>query len=427
MRLINPRINKKETQIIVASVIVTASDQTEKILMAISRSRKESAADVQRAKIFLRCAEGVRNVEIAAELGIHVNTVSMWRQRFARADELLRRVEAENPEILPAVVREILQDAERSGAPGTFTPEQKIRIIDLSCTPPKSCGRELSHWTCAELAEAAAESGIVKSISPASVWRILDAAELKPWKSQYWLNSPEKKESPKTFNRKVKRICRVYRKARRYAKRGYRVITIDEMTGVQALERRYKDLPPAPGRPWRREFEYIRHGTISAIVAMDVATGVVFAPYLNETRTEADFAAAIRAIIATDPDAGWIIVCDGLNTHKSETLVRLIAELCGIEADLGRKGVSGILATMASRAAFLGDERHRIYFLYTPAHCSWVNQIEIFFSAMSRKLLKKSSYGSTAELTDSIVRFIEQYNVTARPYKWTYTGKPLAA
>ena len=182
-----------------------------------------------------------------------------------------------------------------------------------------------------------------------------------------------------------------------------------------------------PGKPALMEFEYIRHGTTTLIGFFDVATGKAIAPYLNPTRTEEDYAAAVRALVETDPLAQWVFINDGLNTHKSEALVRLVAELCDIEEDLGVKGRCGILKSQESRMDFLHDKSHRIRFLYTPKHCSWLNQIEIWFGILNKRLLKRKSYSSVKELEASILRFVEQYNVTAHPFKWNYKGIPLSA
>lgn len=158
---------------------------------------------------------------------------------------------------------------------------------------------------------------------------------------------------------------------------------------------------------------------------MDVATGRMEKPYLNPTRTEEDFVKAVRALVETDPDASWTFVCDGLNIHKSENLVRFVAEQCCIEGGLGCKGKDGILKTQASRADFLHDKSHRIRFVYTPKHCSRMNQIEIWFGIINRRLPKRKSYQSVQQLEESILRFIKQYNVTANPFKWIYKGVPL--
>ena len=222
-------------------------------------------------------------------------------------------------------------------------------------------------------------------------------------------------------------ICTVYHEAETVHENGGHTISVDEMTGIQALEHKYPDKPVIPGKAARMEFEYIRHGTISLIGFFDVATGRMEKPYLNPTRTEDDFVEAIRALVETDPEAPWTFVCDGLNTHKSESLVRFVAEQCGLSEDLGRKGKSGILKNQESRAEFLHQKDHRIRIVYTPKHCSWMNQIEIWFGIINRRLLKRKSYRSIDELKESILRFIEQYNITAKPFKWTYKGIPLTA
>jgi hypothetical protein len=138
--------------------------------------------------------------------------------------------------------------------------------------------------------------------------------------------------------------------------------------------------------------------------------------------------AHIRQTIDLDPQAEWIFIVDQLNTHQSEALVRLVADSCQLDIDLGVKGESGILKSMKTRQAFLTDETHRIRFVYTPKHTSWLNQVEIWFSILVRKLLKRASFASTEELCQRILDFIDYFNKTmAKPFKWTYTGRPLAA
>ena len=143
---------------------------------------------------------------------------------------------------------------------------------------------------------------------------------------------------------------------------------------------------------------------------MDVASGQVVTPSIGPTRTEADFAAHIKETIATDPEASWIFITDQLNTHQSETLVCLLAQVCGIQEDLGVKGKSGHLASMKTRAAFLSDPTHRIRLVYTPRHSSWLNQIEMWFSILVRRLLARASWTSVTHLREGILAFIAYFN-----------------
>ncbi len=206
-------------------------------------------------------------------------------------------------------------------------------------------------------------------------------------------------------------------------------MSTDELTGVQALERKHPSVPMAPGTVERREFEYVRHGTCSFIVSRDVVSGQIVAPYAAPTRTETDFLAHVQAVVATDPRATqWHVVVDTLDTHRSASLVRWVAEESDLDLDLGEKGKHAILHNRQSRAAFLADPAHRMVFHYTPKHCSWLNQIEIWLSILVRKLLKRGSFTSIADLKAKVLAFIAYYNRTmAKPFTWTYEGKPLVA
>jgi putative transposase len=219
--------------------------------------------------------------------------------------------------------------------------------------------------------------------------------------------------------------CEVYASAPQRARQGERTISMDEMTGVQALERKHPDLPMQPGHVLRREFEYIRHGTLSWFINFDVVSGQVIEPSWGPTRTEEDCLAHLKHLVESDPQATkWHIVLDNLNTHQSESLVLWVAEREEIAVEtLGIKGKSGILCSMESRAAFLHDPAHQVVFHYTPKHASWMNQVEIWLSILVRKLLKRGNFRSLDDLRDQILAFIAYYNRTmAKPIKWTYTG-----
>lgn len=221
-------------------------------------------------------------------------------------------------------------------------------------------------------------------------------------------------------------MCKLYHQAVELHEQGVHVVSTDEKTGIQALERRHPTRPMQAGKLEAQEFEYIRHGTQALIANVEVATGRVIGPMVRDTRTEEDFVDHIRATVDTDPAAPWVFIVDQLNTHKSAGLVRLIAELCGVKEDLGVKGESGILKDMDARAYFLQDARHRISLVYTPKHCSWLNQIEIWFGILVRRLLKRGNFVSKDELKLRILAFIEVFNQPlAKPFRWTYIGKPL--
>jgi hypothetical protein len=248
---------------------------------------------------------------------------------------------------------------------------------------------------------------------------------LQPHKSRYWLNPTEK--DPVKFAAQAKAVCDTYLAAPALEKsQGIHTVCVDEMTGLQALERNAPTKPMIAGKRQLIEFEYTRNGTLCLIANMVVTTGELLRPTIGPTRTEADFASHIEQTVATDLEGSWVFVVDNLNIHCSESLVELVAEACEIATDLGKKGVRGVLKSVASRQKFLSDESHRIRFVYTPKHSSWLNQIETIFGVIMRKVIRRGSFSSVEGLRTKLLNFIAYFNrVFAKPFRWTYTGRPL--
>jgi transposase len=351
-------------------------------------------------------------------------TVSRWYHRAVGLVEYLGELGFVPDTELESLLKLFLQDAPRPGAPLTYSPEQQCAIVAVGLEPPEKSGRPISHWTARELADEVTRRGIVTGISVRTVGRLLEETDLRPHQRKYWENP--RIDDPQEHATRVRAICEAYAEAIAGSTGGIRVVSTDEKTGIQALERIHPDRPARPGTPALLEFEYRRHGTLCLIPSFDVATGRILGAHIGPTRTEEDFARHIRDTIAQDPQATWVFVADQLNTHKSETLVRLVASLIGHTGDLGVKGDSGVLETRHTRQRFLADPSHRIRFLYTPIHCSWLNQIEIWFSILTRKLLKRGSFASLDELADRLRSFIDYFNRTmAKAFAWTYKGKIL--
>ena len=565
-----------------SSVILT--DRQKRILEHVCRSSSSEQRFIERSRIILARASGKEINQISRELDVDRKTVRKWCYRWNGATTLLQEVEHGGAKLSDnaycKIISEVLNDEYRMGAPGTFTPEQVTLLYAIACEVLDDSSEGVSHWTHKDLADEMVKRGIVESISPSSVGRLLQEADLKPHRTRYWMTSPE--QGTESFKKSSQAVCDIYKNAATLHSQGIHVISTDEKTGIQALERLnptyamepkiqssehcehgydqhvtlklaenievstgqmvnptmgesrigtdentgiqvieqlnsthvveskpqncerrensyeqhgtltltvndektgiqvikhlnpthaveskpqscerrdatglvvnqtiaedristdektdiqvIKQLNPThaaeskPQSSERREHSYERHGTLTLTANFEVATGQVVNPTIGETRTEKDFLEHVERTVDTDPNGTWIIIVDQLNTHQSASLVEMVADRCDIKEDLGEKGKEGILESMESRKKFLEDPNHRIRFVYTPKHASWLNQVEIWFSILSRRLLRRGNFLSLEQLRARILSFIEFFNKTmAKPFKWIYTGRPLAA
>jgi hypothetical protein len=408
---------------------IRLTEKHEDILQQIIRSTTAPKRLVQRASVIVLAFAGAFNVAIANSVGLARKQVGIWRRRWQQSFDALVAIECrETHAELRRAIEDVLSDAPRSGSTGTFTAEQVTQILAVACEPPEQSGRPIDRWTHRELVDEVIRRQIVTSISASQVGRYLAQAELQPHRSKYWLNTKEK--DPEIFERQVQIVCQTYLEAPKlYFQENTHTVSVDEMPGIQALERIAKTIPMQPGQPARIEYEYKRHGTLCLIGNWDVVLGQMIAPTIRVTRTEEDFAWHIHNVVATDAQAGWVFVVDNLNIHCSEMLVRYVAQLEGIDGStLGKKGQSGTLKSMATRQAFLSDRSHRIRFVYLPKHTSWLNQIEIVFGIVGRRVVRRGNFSSLVALKQRLLEFIDYFNRTfAKPFRWTYTGRPVTA
>lgn len=341
------------------------SDEVRDDLERRVRSNTVEARAAQRARIVLLAAEGLSNRAIGERVGMHYNQVGLWRQRFA-ADGLAG-----------------LLDGDRPGRPPVYGHDDVLLLVKtVTETPPD----EATRWTMAALAERMAQEGVAMSASQA--WRICRSLDLKPWQVQSWMTSHDP-----DFWEKAGDVCGLYLNPPDNAL----VWSVDEKTGIQAKSRVNPTRPAVPGIPVRREFEYRRHGTAKLFAALNVHEGTVAGWVADSTRSE-NFVAFLQDLVDQTP-AGMQLHCivDNLSAHGTP----LVEE-------------------------FLDRPEHQHVFLHnTPTHASWLNQVELWFSIMERRLLRHGEFDSVDQLADRMIDFIKAYNRQAKPFRWTYDARPL--
>lgn len=298
---------------------------------------------------------------------------------------------------------------------GLFPPEGRVAVLAIATSLTEEHDSPRNGWTLDEIATTLVNEAHADVVSRATVWRVLQAADLQPHKSVYWLNSHDPE-----FETRAKEIGQLYVQAPRFYQEGRLVICCDEKTGMQILQRAAPTQPVEPGKPEKREFEYIRLGTRTLIASFIVPTGEVVWD-LGPTRTNLDFRAHVLRVAKHFPTMkrfDWVV--DNLNTHCSLELCEIMAYLNGVAFQ------PDALPTQVERRAFLSDPDHRHVFHYVPRHGSWLNQVELWFSVLARQFLRRGDFASVAEFTARLTHYLDEYNLEkAHPYRWTYTGEPM--
>jgi transposase len=359
--------------------VITLSLLDGSVLHARARSSTAAHRDVIRARIVLAAAEGAANTEIAAEVGVHVDTVRKWRRRFAIAG------------------LSGLEDRPRSGRRRTFTPVQVAEVKALACTLPAETGQPLSRWSSTDLAAEVITRGIAEMISAATVRRWLAGDAIKPWQHRSWIfpRDPD-------FATKAARVLDLYARQWRGQPLGpddY-VISADEKSQLQALHRRHRGQPPAPGHTRRVEFEYRRGGTRAYFAAYDVHHARVLGQIAPKTGIE-PFEKLVAHVMTTEPYASarrvfWVV--DNGSSHNGARSIE-------------RLNTAWPTATL----------------IHLPIHASWLNQVEIYFSILQRKAINPNDFADLDQLSERIIGFQDRYNSTATPFDWTYTRDDLNA
>ena len=344
-------------------------------LERIVREQSGEARSYRRAQMVLLAADGESISGIARSLRTSRPRVTVWLKRFTRT-----RLGG-------------LCDGVRSGRPRVISALERHQVVAAACQSPRALGVARNVWTHKSLAAALTSRGLVRSISDTSVGEILDEAEIKPHRVKMWCHSTDP-----AFQEKMRAIVRLYVKR----PRGEPVLCIDEKTGMQALSRSRALAPAAPGRDGRQDFEYRRNGTRCLFACFDVGTGRVLGRCTTQ-RKRADFESFLDLVASAYPQRRVHVVLDNLNTHSDS-----------------RQG------------AFITDwnRRHgdRFAFHYTPTHGSWLNQVELWFGVVSRRVLRHGAFSNPDELVQAIASFVEVWNRSeGHPFRWTYRGRPLVS
>jgi transposase len=332
------------------------------VLERTARSKTASQCDVTRAEIILRAAAGESNVAIADAVGMDKHQVSMWRRRY-RAQGLGG-----------------LADRARPGRPLIYGHDDRLRIVKTICDEPPA---PASRWTMDALASALADE---VGISASQIWRICVGLDLKPWQVRSWMTSHDP-----DFWAKAADVCGLYLNPPDNAV----VYSIDEKSGMQAKSRKNPTKPAVPGAAARQEFEYQRHGTAVLYAALEVHDGGIDGWVTDSTRSD-NFVQFLADIVAQTPRGLELhCICDNLSAHSTKAV-----------------------------EAFL-DKHPHVFLHNTPTHASWLNQVELFLSILSRRLLRHGEFSSVDDMTERTLAFIDHYNNTAKPFRWTYDGRPL--
>ena len=360
-----------------APVTLTAAER--KTLKKRARGAKTAYRDWLRAQIVLAAARGRANARIAAGLHVTVDTVRKWRGRFAA-----RGLDG-------------LTDLPRSGRPRRISALERAAVVALACQLPAATGVPLARWSGPELAAEITRAGLASQISPSSVLRILAEHPIKPWQYQSWIYPRDPDFAAKATV--ILDLYQGYYQGKRL-RPGDRIISVDAKPSIQARGRCHQTSPPGPGRPMRVEHEYQRNGALALLTALDVRTGTVPAATTPATTGIAPFMTLMGQVMCAEPYASAprvFVIVDNGSDHRGKKAARRL------------------------RAA-----HPNAIMIHTPVHASWLNQVEIFFSIIQKKVVSPNDFASTSQLAATLLAFIDRYNQTARPFNWKYTAADLA-